>query len=508
MTNRAPLRSPLAAVGAGSGDGGRSVNCTAGRSRGFGGRAPAPLDTANQLLPREGETHQEVCRHRATHGPGNGSCTGEDAYAHHPVARPHRSMVRAACNGSPMHANCCRRRRPARGLGRWCRDRVAAWRHRYGRPRRMTWRAYATQTADALASLGYGALASRLRRCGSWSTVHTCNACGDPAASVRIHAGCNVRACPWCARRESHQRAAQVKGAVARVPGFVDTRRDAHLAELEARAAELDAARASPHRAANRARVRRAIHGTRAAQVGRAGWSWKLITVSPAWDPSDAASYSVAGLQRRLDDLRARWRALWDAGLSVEGLAAAYWRVEISAKGHVHCHALYFGPWQSDEWCAAQVGCFVDVREVEAGADGTVDDAVREAVKYALKSPTATRAAWVAGLDPSTTVHPELAARWVVATRHRRLAEPYGTMRDAMRAAEECDAPESTQHGCASCGSLDLDGGRSMRTVAIARELGAREQWTFTARSVRLGGVPFALPARVSIERVGPERAP
>lgn len=360
----------------------------------------------------------------------------------------------------------------------------------------MSWRGYAREVADALASQGYGSLASRMRACGTRSTVRTCNACGDPAASVMVHAGCNLRACPWCARRESRERARLVKGAAERVPGYVGLRRESHLAELAARVEKLDASRASSRRAERLARLRRAQHATRASAPGRAGWGWKLITISPQWDPTSPDGYTVAGLRARLDDVRSRWRALWSEGLSVEGLAGAYVRVELSARGHVHLHALYYGPWQSRRWLATVAGCFVDVRVVDEGG-------LREAVKYAVKAPTPTRAAFIGG-ESNTTLQPLLAARWVIASRSKRLAEPYGLMRDAMRAAEVCGAAEEDERApepcaCASCGSVELDAGRSVRTAELARELAGRNAWEFHARN--------GLPARVSIGRAMPPRA-
>lgn len=357
----------------------------------------------------------------------------------------------------------------------------------------MSWRGYARAVADALSGLGYGAVASRLRACGTTATVRTCLSCGDGHASVTVNAGCSVRCCPWCARRESAERGRLVAAAVERVPGYVSTRRSGHLVELERRAAELLTRRQTARAVAELASVRRAIHATRAAAPGRAGWSWRLVTISPAWDPSSEDAYSVSALRTRVADVRERWRRVWSGGADAEGLAAAYLRIEMSEKGHIHAHVLHFGPWLSSAWVARLAGCFVDVRALDG-------DGVREAVKYAVKAPSALRGGWVGGASTATVIHPELAARYVVATRGRRLAEPYGIMRDAISAAQVCEAPETpAAPSCASCGSCDLSPARTERTVDIAVQLGPRWTWHATDRP---GGVRLA--PRVALGRVLP----
>lgn len=349
--------------------------------------------------------------------------------------------------------------------------------------------------------MGYSNVARRLRLCGTLATVRTCNGCGDPFAQVTINAGCNVRACPFCARRESQERTRIVSAASDRVSNFVSVRAAAHLVALEARRVELASKRATPRNVEASRRVRRASAATRAQ--GRGLWGWKLVTISPRWDPSDATAYTVGALRARLDDVRERWRKLWAEGLGVEGLAGAYVRVELSSRGHVHLHALYFGPWQSKAWCARAAGCFVDIRQIEG------EGGVREAVKYALKSPSPMRGGWVGG-ETATVTHPTLAARWVVATRSKRLAEPYGVMRDAVAAAQACeesdDASEApTPKACASCGCSDLSDEHQVKTAEIARDLTARAGWSWHATDSPVRG---RLPARVSIARPLPKHAP
>jgi hypothetical protein len=495
-STREPQESPsplVETVGAPSTDHREGTCATSCQGSGQGVRGatpPAPVHTAKELLPRNALTLQGVCVRRDTHGPNGGTCAGWGRRG--VVTRLHQLLhgigrsCAAGADGRGLYlarlAGLCRRRRGRR----WARTSAAPWRFRLGRTRRLSWREYARATADALDTLGYGSVAMRLRRCGTTATVSTCGACGDPAASVVIHAGCDVRACVYCARREASERSRLVDGAVVRASEFVSTRAAAHLARLEATIAELATLKQTPPRQRAARLARRAVHGTRSQLAGR--WSWKLLTISPRWDPTDRHAYSVPALRARLDDVRGRWRALWSEGLSVEGLAAAYVRVELSSHGHVHLHALYYGPFVTADWLSETAGCFVDVRAIDA-------EGVREAVKYVLKAPSPLRGAWVGG-ERATVTHPELAARWVVATRHRRLAEPYGVLREAIAAAEVCDEPEAPKpRACASCGSLDLVGDRLVSTAALAKELATAGRWTWVP--TKTAGTP--LPARVSI---------
>jgi hypothetical protein len=293
-----------------------------------------------------------------------------------------------------------------------------------------------------------------------------------------------------------------VAGAAGRVAEMIHARAPARRAELVAELAELDARpRATAARERRRAKVRRALH--QLGGQGPAGWRWKLITIAPQWDPTAAYSYSVEGLRARFESLRDRWRALWDGGMDAGGLAAAYFRVEMSVGGHVHAHVLYHGPWVVKDWAARTAGCFVDVRAVEgADADTALRDAVREAVKYTLKSPSVLRRAWVIGDGAQgryRVAHPELAAAWVLALRSRRTVEAYGVMRAAVAAQSATTPPEGDRAPapvvCGSCGSVDLSEARVERVATIARFV-----WSFG----RCAKTPWgqALPPKVTVMRV------
>lgn len=358
--------------------------------------------------------------------------------------------------------------------------------------------------------LGYADLATRLRRCGSVASVWECPSCGDCDAHVQVRASCDSRVCPFCARVAARERASLVTGAMARVneltAGEVATARARYervTDDLVARG-RVWGSRRGDRAASVRATLAREAAIAQRARMGlrdheRMAWSWKMITVSPPWTPDDPVAYTVGGLRARLDDLHERWSRLWREGLAVLGAASAYVRVELSAAGHVHLHVLYFGPWWSQSWLVKQAECHVWIERVDDTAS-----AIREATKYALKSPTP-GAGWITSARHAP--HPELAARWQIATRNRRLCESYGVMRRAVAletlargGTPVTDVPPAPPPAprCASCGH-ELDGvePRAESTAAVARRLGAKWSERGSVSPVR-----GALPARIAFFRV------
>jgi len=348
--------------------------------------------------------------------------------------------------------------------------------------------------ARELVALGHARTAERLRLCGTSCEVQTCHGCGDPHATVAVVAGCDVRACVLCARRRAARESARVAGAAERVAGYVW--QDLPRAQGEtARAlfAREDQSRHTAARARELGRLRRVAGELRAAWRGK--WAWRMVTISPPWEPARRESYTPAALAARLDAVRAAWRRVWSEHLGAGGHAAAYVSVECSAGGHVHLHALHYGPYVRHAALAESAGCMVDVRAARG-------DAVREVVKYALKAPTP-RAGWMGG-DSAPTTHPRLAAAWVVATRGRRLVEPYGAFRRALAAEDACGPGDEEREAprCASCGSCDLTSPARRVTAHVAREAHelaratGRDRWTLRAEVAARAGGP-ALPARV-----------
>lgn len=370
-----------------------------------------------------------------------------------------------------------------------------------GRGSTKGWRDYARAVADELDALGWGAVGARMRRCGTGATVRSCNGCGDKHASIAVLAGCDNRACVLCARRHAQTETRRVTGAVRRVPGFAAAGLAQARHDAADRVARWDAQRsATDRRDRELARAKRDLHALR--DLG--AWRWRLITLSPPWDPMDRAAYAPAGLAQRVTVVRDAWRRLWDAGLSAGGLAAALWRVELSSKGHVHAHVLYFGPFVTQSWLAETAGMIVDVRAVRGRASsGDPRDAVAEAVKYALKGPSP-RAQWLAGKG-AHVAHPRLAAAWVVASRGKRLQEAWGTMRAALAAQDACGDEEPREPAppcCASCGSPDLGEPWTALTASLAAQLG--DAWTLRPKRELRGGAEVVLPARVAFVRPTP----
>lgn len=184
----------------------------------------------------------------------------------------------------------------------------------------------------------------------------------------------------------------------------------------------------------------------------------------------------MAGLSRRLADLRARTDSLWNDALRVGGLAAATVRVELSALGHVHAHILYFGPFQHARHLRRLAGCFVDVRELDvvAGDVAGMRRAVIEATKYALKTVSPARQQWMAG-ERWRVIHPRLAAAWVAATQDAQLVTHRGMMREAMAAEEIAPQVDSDDPApcacCRRCGAEVCAVGEVWSVERLAREL-------------------------------------
>ena len=359
-----------------------------------------------------------------------------------------------------------------------------------GRESSGSWRRYARAVAGELEAVGYMDVARRLRQCGTTCEVRACGACGDPRASITIRAGCDVRACVLCARRRAAVETARVGGAADRIAGYARERYTGALAAVQTELVRLTSqVRQTAAREVAERKARRAIHDLQGAHR----WTWRLITLGPRWDPTDPTEYTPDALRRRVGEVRAAFARLWNGGLDAGGLGAAYLRVELSSRGHVHAHVLVYGPYTTQSWLQTTAGMIVDVRRTYGKSRG-----IREAVKYALKGPSP-RGAWMGG-ESATCPHPRLAAAWIVATRNRRLSEPYGLFREALRAEDACDPPDVTPTAprCATCGSDRLSDPCIAVTATVARA--ERERWTLRPRD-RPGDIP--LPARISFVRVG-----
>ena len=340
------------------------------------------------------------------------------------------------------------------------------------RPRAKGWRGHVAGVVEELERLGAGHVAARLRKCGSLAMVRPCASCGAKCGHATVPAGCDVRACAVCARRDARESVRDITRAAVRVPDLARQGLRAkrlelleHHAAALARLADLSSGLPSTlgpkRRAASVARAekqrreaKRDLHALRDLELG--SWGWRMVTISPPRDASDATEATPRALRERVCAVWGRWRRVWREA-AVRGLAASWARVELSATGHVHIHALYYGPFLPQVWLAKLAGCIVDVRGLRdvpgVSPDKALEGMIREAAKYALKSGSPGSKGWLAG-EASSVVHPRLAAAWTVGTRNLRLRESYGLAHEATAASEVCDPPEAPAPvACWQCGA-------------------------------------------------------
>lgn len=411
-------------------------------------------------------------------------------------------------------------------------------RHTHGRGVRRSWRQWVCAVARELVTRGASREAQLLSECGMRATVRSCTDCHETIASATVTTSCDLRVCPFCARSRGAERRALLTAALMRVPGYVAARAAATVDELAALVAEHtrvrdgwierasrararfehggSAVRASAARSIERAsrladsaelaRAARRFDLERAREAQRGSWGWKLVTISPKWSPQDARAYTQAGLEERARDAWERWELVRDR-YSAGGLAASVASIECSEAGHVHVHALMYGPWIEHTHACEVAGCHVDVRAIEGAsrssakrwaltfeqskhltkeervarafehsAEHALKRAIGEAVKYIAKTPTPLRDGWIAGAS-GRVMHPALAASWLLAMRGAKASRVYGPARDAIacereqRAARTSTESERVEH-CRSCGSLALSEPVIEHTPAIARVLG------------------------------------
>lgn len=129
----------------------------------------------------------------------------------------------------------------------------------HARASSMAWRSWVEATADALRDVHRAPdLASELRACGRDCWVMDCSACEESFARVEVRASCDVRVCPWCARRRSAARVEAIGGAISRLPEVIQSQRLQADADARSRASEALEARDHWREVARRAGERRA----------------------------------------------------------------------------------------------------------------------------------------------------------------------------------------------------------------------------------------------------------
>lgn len=387
--------------------------------------------------------------------------------------------------------------------------------------------------ADALHDLGFRRLASNVRDCGQVVASRDCLECKQKHAANTLRVYCTARGCAHCARHLATERRERLLPALEKVGEYFAARREQlhkHAREQWQKASNREAHYRAQHResaerweqfhrsadyrrAKNAAKKlkqwteRRKRWGFQAAQldpapIGKRGkpvkaveWGWRLLTISPPWDPRNSEELTVRGLKRRYEDVLARWRSVREAlGPAVSAIVS----VELSSGGFVHAHALCFMPsFVNQTWLCNKAGCFVDVRALRPKYKkgrkplDAFRAALKEGVKYAVKTKSPLAGDWIAG-KRRKMVHPELAARWTIAMHKRQLARVYGeVLRDALKATEKPKSEKEPckERTCFACGSSRLSDESFLPTRSVAAVLGPL--W---GRSVRWERV---IPGRV-----------
>lgn len=228
------------------------------------------------------------------------------------------------------------------------------------------------------------------------------------------------------------------------------------------------------------------------AAIPREGWGWHFLTFTTRYNPCELADLTWEALRVRARGVSRSIKAVWDDFLKVDG-AGLVRAVEISSRGHVHGHVLYYGPSLADEDVeeGSSVADLVAqgvtnigklhctkmeavARKAFRGAgsihskplsDSSTEavvtaDRVAAAAQYMAKSQKASRYAfdedWLSGQWSVMTIDPILAARWEIACYKVRLIEKYGFLR-GLEHHESKPVAEVYHDGnvpCKQCGEI------------------------------------------------------
>lgn len=282
---------------------------------------------------------------------------------------------------------------------------------------------YGLLVREALMGLpGWGVLEGRARelgRCGEVVTARECECCGEVRPGSGTFRGvrrtCGGRSCPYCGWVRAQERVELLRYA--------------------------------------------ALEGVEEVE----GYEWQFLTQSLAYDPCRRGEdMQVEGLRSRALILMRMAKRQWEKGLKRPG-AALLRCVEVSVRGHVHLHMIYYGPRVSAQWMEevgkgvtrGKRGCKANSRRIKGGKNG-----VARATKYAAKSVKGNaRAAFnedvLTGEAQAELLYPELAARWELACHQLRLTETYGALRKlSPPAPEEKGGPHDDKDIQCSCGAV------------------------------------------------------
>ena len=249
---------------------------------------------------------------------------------------------------------------------------------------------------------------SRARQCGTELIGIQCG-CGYVKGG--IVADCGLRTCPYCARRRSKNLAKALDELLCRLPS------------------------------------------------GR-GLGFYLLTFTVRYDPMSASDLSVDGILERSVRARRGVSHCWRRYLKMLGTdkqqSGIAWFVEVSPRGAVHIHALFFGGRPDVEKLRmlylerVPSSPFVNVKYVRTGQRSR-RKALREVCKYLVKAASPVRRNILEG-GVGEFLDPRLAARVEVALFAQRLFERRGCFRglgddDADDLIDGCKCPR--------CGAAD-----------------------------------------------------
>lgn len=211
------------------------------------------------------------------------------------------------------------------------------------------WNRWRRRVARELARGEQWRKAGELKRCGTWYKTE-CSHCGKPLEDTFYRYRCGIRWCPDCSRIAAR---GQRRALVDRV-NLLKPRRGFRLRLLTL------TLRYDRRRALDPARMRSDLE-----------LAWRGLAA--LWQAPTRGQAAAAP-----------WRGLLHGESPWTGLAAC---AEIGARGGVHLHCLYWGPYidqfsLSEAWRLATGSCVVDVREVEAGSQRALRKSLCEITKY------------------------------------------------------------------------------------------------------------------------------
>jgi len=288
----------------------------------------------------------------------------------------------------------------------------------YGRWRGSSW-VYGEKVEKELRGMGavgglLGARAFEIGRCGQVVAVRRCECCGTDRVGSgtfrEVKRTCSGRSCPYCAWVRATERVELLRWAAQEIP------------EIE-------------------------------------GYEWQLLTLNPQYNGEKKHfDMSIEGLRARALGCAKMARECWKKLLKVKG-GALLRCTEISEKGHIHVHMIYYGP-KVDGVRLAELAAKAcrravrsDVKKIKGGKSG-----VARAARYAAKGVKGSAAAfdedYLTGEKSQALLHPKLAALWEIAAYNLRLSECYGALRGlSVPAPNEKGGPHDDQDVQCSCGA-------------------------------------------------------